>query len=383
MKRTLLTIAALAALALPSASHAQIKIGVILSMTGPAASLGISEKNALPLMDKEIGGKKVEYIVLDDTSDTTTARRLVERLVTEDKVDIILGGTTTPGSLAMVEVVARGKTPFISMAAGRQIVAPMDENRKWVFKAVYNDTIIAAVTARNMVANGVKTVAIIGFNDAYGESWTGEFSKAAEQAGLKVVASEKFNRTDTSVTAQALKVISAKPDAVLVVAVGTPGVLPQTTLIERGYKGKIYQTMGAAGGDFVRVGGAKVEGTLVAVPPMVVAETLSATNSVRGIGLDFKTRYEALNGKGTASAFAGYAWDSFLLGKAALLKSLEKTEPGSQAFRDAVRLALETNKSVPTTAGIVSMTPEDHCAFEANAPVVVQLKAGKWIPVTN
>lgn len=131
MKRTLLTIAALAALALPSASHAQIKVGVILSMTGPAASLGISEKNALPLMDKEIGGKKVEYIVLDDTSDTTTARRLVERLVTEDKVDIILGGTTTPGSLAMVEVVARGKTPFISMAAGRQIVAPMDENRKW------------------------------------------------------------------------------------------------------------------------------------------------------------------------------------------------------------------------------------------------------------
>lgn len=383
MKRTLLTIAALAALALPSASHAQIKVGVILSMTGPAASLGISEKNALPLMDKEIGGKKVEYIVLDDTSDTTTARRLVERLVTEDKVDIILGGTTTPGSLAMVEVVARGKTPFISMAAGRQIVAPMDENRKWVFKAVYNDTIIAAVTARNMVANGVKTVAIIGFNDAYGESWTGEFSKAAEKAGLKVVASEKFNRTDTSVTAQALKAISAKPDAVLVVAVGTPGVLPQTTLIERGYKGKIYQTMGAAGGDFVRVGGAKVEGTLVAVPPMVVAETLPATNSVRAIGLDFKTRYEALNGQGTASAFAGYAWDSFLLGKAALLKSLEKTEPGSQAFRDAVRLALETNKSVPTTAGIVSMTPEDHCAFEANAPVVVQLKAGKWIPVTN
>lgn len=363
-----------------AASQAQVKVGVLTSMTGPAASLGIAEKNAVPLMDKQIGGKSVEYIVLDDTSDTTMARRQVEKLVSEDKVDLILGGTTTPGSLAMVEAIGRAKTPFISMAAGRQIVSPMDENRKWVFKAVYNDTIIASATVNHMVANGIKTVAVIGFNDAYGESWTGEFARAAERAGLKIVADEKYNRTDTSVTAQALKVMALKPDAVLVAAVGTPGVLPQTTLVERGYKGKIYQTMGAVGADFIRVGGAKVEGTVVAVPPMVIAESLPADNPVRSIGIDFKKKYEELNGPGSASAFAGYSWDSFLLARQAILSALQKASPGTQEFRDAVRLALETNKSVPTTAGIVNMTPDDHCAFASNAPEMVVIKDGKLVP---
>lgn len=364
-------------LLVPAAGHAQVKVGILVSLTGPAASLGIAEKNAVALMDKEIGGKVVEYVILDDASDTTTARRLVEKLSSEDKVDIILGGTTTPASLAMVEVVGRSKLPFISMSAGRHIVTPMDENKRWVFKAVYNDTIIAALTARHMVGSGIKTVAVISFNDAYGESWTQEFTKASEQAGLKIVANEKYNRTDTSVTAQALKVLSAKADAVLVAAAGTPATLPQTTLVERGYKGKIYQTMGAVGADFLRVGGAKVEGTLVAVPPMVVAESLAESNPVRGIGVDFKTRYEKLHGAGSVSAFAGYSWDSFMLGKAAIEKALANGAPGSQEFRDAVRSALETNVAVPTTAGIVNMTSDDHCAFAQDAPVVAEVKGGK------
>ncbi len=376
-------IAALAVLLFPAAANAQIKIGVMVSMTGPAASLGISEKNAVPLMDTTIGGKSVEYIIVDDASDTTTARRLVERLASEDKVDIILGGTTTPGSLAMVEVVGQAKVPFISMAAGRSIVSPVDDNKKWVFKAVYNDTIIARATAKNMAANGVKTVGVIGANDAYGESWTGEFAKAAAESGIKIIASEKYNRTDTSVVAQALKLLSAKPDAVLVAAVGTPGVLPQATLVERGYKGKVYQTMGATGGDFIRVGGAKVENTVVAVPPMIVAETLSADNPVRAIGLDFKNRYEKLNGEGSASAFAGYSWDSFLLAKEAITKALQQAKPGTPEFRKAVRDALETNQGVKTTAGIMNMTPTDHCAFAADAPVMVQIKNGKMVPVTK
>lgn len=363
------------------AAHAQIKIGVLVSTTGPAASLGIAERNAVPLMATQIGGKSVEYVVLDDTSDTTMARRQVEKLVGDDKVDLILGGTTTPGSLAVVEFIGRARTPFVSMAAGRQIVTPMDENKRWMFKAVYNDTIIAAATAKQMAESGVKSVAVIAFNDAYGESWSGEFVAAAERAGLKIVASEKFNRTDTSVTAQVLKLSAAKPDAVLVVAVGTPGALPQTTLAERGYKGRVYQTMGAVGADFIRVGGAKVEGAVVAVPPMVIAKFLQEAHPLRSIGIDFKTKYEKVNGEGTASAFAGYAWDSFLLAKQAIEIALQKAAPGSQDFRDAVRLALETNPNVATTAGFLNMTADDHCAFAADAPVMATIKDGKLVPV--
>lgn len=377
MKKLAFAAAGLFFLFVPSASQAQIKVGVLVSMTGPAASLGIAEKNAVALMDKEINGKSIEYVMLDDASDTTTARRVIEKLASEDKVDLILGGTTTPASLAVVEVVGKSKVPFISMSAGRQIVAPMDDNRHWVFKAVYNDTIIASATAKHMAANGIKTVAVIGFNDAYGESWTGEFMKAAQAAGLTIVADEKYSRTDTSVTAQALKILAAKSDAVLVAAVGTPGTLPQTTLVERGYKGKIYQTMGAVGADFLRVGGAKVEGTIVAVPPMVVAEALPDLNPVRGIGIDFKTKYEKMYGPGSVSAFAGYSWDSFMLGKAALAAALQKAAPGTQEFRDSVRAALETNKAVPTTAGVVDMTPTDHCAFSPDAPVMAEIKDGK------
>ncbi len=383
MRSTFLRLALGMLVASTAAAEAQVKIGVLVSMTGPAASLGIAEKNAVPLMSTEIDGKTVEYILLDDTSDTTMARRQVEKLAGDDKVDVILGGTTTPGSLAVVETVGRSRVPFVSMAAGRQIVSPMDENRRWVFKAVYNDTIIAAATAKQMLANGIKTVALVSFNDAYGESWSGEFTGAAERAGLKIVANEKFNRTDTSVTAQALKVVAAKPDAVLVIAVGTPGVLPQVTLAERGYRGQVYQTMGAVGADFIRVGGSKVEGAIVAVPPMVIAESLPDSHPLRSIGLDFKTKYEKINGAGSASAFAGYSWDSFLLAKQAVQVALKKASPGTQEFRNAIRDALESNQKVATTAGFVNMTPDDHCAFASDAPVMVSIKGGKLVALSK
>ena len=248
-----------------------------VSATGPAASLGIPEKNTIALMPQTIGGQKVNYIVLDDASDTTTAVANARKLVTESKVDVLLGSTTTPNSLAMIDVAAESQTPMISMAASAAIVEPVDAKRRWVFKTPQNDIMMSLAIATHMAAAGVKTVGFIGFYDAYGEGWFREFSKIAPIKGLTIVASERYARTDTSVTGQVLKLVAAKPDAILIAASGTPAVLPQRTLKERGYAGKYYQTHGVANNDFLRVGGKDVDGTYLPSGPVLVAAQLPAT----------------------------------------------------------------------------------------------------------
>src|SRR5262245_41625660 len=220
-------------------AHADINVGVTVSATGPAASLGIPEKNTIDLMPKTIAGQKINYIVLDDASDTTAAVSNTRKLISENKVDVILGSTVTPNSLAMIDVVAENQGPMISMAASARIVEPVDAKKRWVFKTPQNDIMMSLAIAEHMAAAGVKTVAYVGFSDAYGEGWYQEFSKAADLKKLKIVANERYARTDTSVTGQVLKIVSAKPDAVLIGGSGTPAALPQKALKERGYTGKI------------------------------------------------------------------------------------------------------------------------------------------------
>ena len=248
-------------------ASADITIGVTLSATGPAASLGIPEKNTIELLPATLGGEKVNWIVLDDASDTTRAVTNTRKLISEDKVDVIVGSTVTPNSLAMVDVVADAETPMISMAASARIVDPTNPKTRWVFKTPQNDSLMADAIAVNMKANGVKTLGYIGFNDAYGDSWLGEIKRSAQTAGIKVVAEEKYNRNDASVTGQVLKLVAAKPDAILIGASGTPGATPQKELVARGYKGKIYQTHGVANPDFLRVVGADGNGTIAADRP--------------------------------------------------------------------------------------------------------------------
>ena len=281
MKFTTPLLAVALAVAAGSALAQDIKVGVTLSATGPAASLGIPERNTVALFPQTIGGRKVQYIVLDDASDTTTAVKNARKLITEDKVDVIVGSTITPNSLAMIDVAAETETPMISMAASSRIVEPVDAKRRWVFKTPQNDQQMALVIVGDMLSRGIKTVGFIGFADAYGEGWWNEFSKIAETRGLKVVANERYQRTDTSVTGQVLKLIAAKPEAVLIGASGTPAALPQKTLKERGYAGKIYQTHGVANNDFLRVCGKDCEGTLLPAGPVLVAAQLPADHPVK------------------------------------------------------------------------------------------------------
>jgi branched-chain amino acid transport system substrate-binding protein len=359
-------------------AHADINVGVTLSATGPAASLGIPEKNTITLMPKTIGGEKINYIVLDDGSDTTAAVNNTRKLIAESKVDIILGSTVTPNSLAMIDVVAEAKTPMISIAASARIVEPMDEKKKWVFKTPQNDIMMSLAIAEHMAAAGVKTVGFIGFSDAYGEGWFQEFTRAAELKKLKIVANERYGRSDTSVTGQALKIISARPDAVLVAGSGTPAALPQTTLKERGYKGTVYQTHGVANADFLRVGGKDVDGTLLPAGPVLVADQLPDSNPVKKSALAYVSAYEKAFGKGSVSTFGAHAWDAGLLLAAAIPNALKVAKPGTPEFRSALRDALEQVKDLSGAHGVFNMSATDHLGLDQRARVMVKIEKGAW-----
>ena len=361
-----------------TAAWADVNVGVTVSATGPAASLGIPERNTIALMPREIAGQKINYIVLDDASDTTAAVTNTRKLISENKVDIVLGSTTTPNSLAMIDAVTESKTPMISMAASASIVEPVDAKKRWVFKTPQNDIMMALAIAEHMAASGVKTAAYIGFSDAYGEGWAREFSKALELKKIQLVANERFSRTDTSVTGQVLKIMGAKPDAVLVGGSGTPAALPQKALKERGYAGKYYQTHGVANADFLRVGGKDVEGTLLPAGPVLVAAQLPASNPVRKSALEYIDAYEKAHGKGSVSTFGGHAWDAGLLLKAAVPVALNKAQPGTPEFRAALRDALEGTKNVAGAHGIFNMSPTDHLGLDQRARVMVKIENGTW-----
>ncbi len=380
LRITIGRVAAAAALALAATTAlADITVGVTVSATGPAASLGIPEKNTIALMPQSIGGQKVNYIVLDDASDSSTAGANARRFVSEYKVDVILGSSTTPNSLAMIDVAAESKTPMISMAASAAIVEPVDDKRRWIFKTPQNDIMMSLAVATSMAEKGAKTVGFIGFADAYGEGWFREFSKVAPLKGLTIVANERYARTDTSVTGQVLKLIAAKPDAILVAASGTPAVLPERTLKERGYAGMYYQTHGIANNDFLRVGGKDVDGTLLPSGPVLVAAQLPNSNPVKASALEYVNKYEARYGKGSVSNFGAHAWDAGRLMAVAAAQALKKAQPGTVEFRVALRDALESAREVHGAHGIFNMSPTDHLGLDQRARVMVKIENGTWV----
>jgi branched-chain amino acid transport system substrate-binding protein len=379
MRRTLALLPVALAMAGPAqAQQAEINVGVTVSATGPAASLGIPERNTFALMPKTIAGRKVNYLVLDDASDTTAAVSNTRKLITENKVDVIIGSTTTPNSLAMIDVVAEAQVPMVSMAASARIVEPVDAKKRWVFKTPQNDIMMSLAIATHMQNSGHKSVGFIGFSDAYGEGWYGEFNKIAGVKGLNIVASERYARTDTAVTGQVLKLIAAKPDAVLIAGSGTPAALPQKTLRERGYTGAIYQTHGVANSDFLRVGGKDVEGTFLPSGPVLVADQLPANHPVRKSAQAYVAAYEAAHGKGSVSTFGAHAWDAGLLVAAAVPEALKKAQPGTPAFRAALRDALEGVKELPAAHGIFNMSANDHLGLDQRARVMVKIENGSW-----
>jgi len=370
----------LAGLVLASAARADITVGVDIATTGPAAAIGIPTKNVVMMWPQTLGGQKAHYVILDDGSDPTNTVTNVRKLTSEQKIDVLVGPNTTPAALAVLDVIAESKTPMVALAANASIIEPhTDPKRKWAFKMPQNDSLMASAIVGHMARAGVKSVGFIGFNDSYGESWWNEFSPLAAKAGIKVVANERYNRTDTSVTGQVLKIMMAKPHAVLVAASSTPALLPQKTLVDRGYRGKMYQTHGIATPEFLRLGGKTVEGTLFPTGPGVVAHGLPDSHPVKKVAVEFVDRYEAKFGPGSVTQFAGDAWGAWMLLDDAVRRALQKgAKPGTPEFRAALRDAIESTSNLTVPNGVLNLKVSDHQGFDERSRVMGIVRDGKF-----
>ena len=372
------TSALLAVLALAcSSAAAQVKIGLMVSATGPTAAIGIPQKNTAALLATRVGDATVDYVQLEDGGDTTRAVQNARKLIGEDHVDALIGPSTTPNAFAILDIVAENKVPLLATVGSSSIIEPVDAKRRWVFKTTQNDDLIAAALIAHMRANGVRTAGFIGFNDAYGENWHKVFGALADKAGIAIVASESYARNDSSVTAQALKLLAARPDAVLIAGVGGPAVLPQATLYDLGYKGRVYQTHAVATDDFIRLGKAKVEGTILAAGSMLVIDDIADADPIKQVASGYMSAYEKRFGTRPAT-FGANTFDAGLLLQRAIPIALRSAKPGTEAFRAALRDALEQQKGVVGCQGVFNMSPADHNGMDERARVLIVVRDGRF-----
>jgi branched-chain amino acid transport system substrate-binding protein len=372
LKTSLITTAI--ATLLSTAALADINIGVSLALTGPGSGLGIPMQNQFKLFPKTIGGEKVNLIVLDDATDPGKGAANARRFVTEDKVDLIIGSCITTVAAAMTDIASEAGTVQL---AGSPVGVPAGKD-KWLFRLPQSNTVMGHAVVEHMKKQGVKTIGFLGYTDAYGEQWLKEIGPQLDKAGIKIVVTERFARTDTSVTPQALKINAANPDAVLVVASGSGAAMPQMGLAERGYKGKIYQTHAAATQDLMRVGGKTVEGTFVVSGPAVIAEQLPESHPSKKVSIAFVQQYEKAMGPNSRNQFAGHAYDAQVALEKALPLALKKAKPGTPEFRAAVRDSLETMGRTIFAHGVMNWTPADHWGYTMETGVMLKVVDGQF-----
>jgi branched-chain amino acid transport system substrate-binding protein len=369
LKKTLVVLLMFAAVCL--CANAEITVGVIVGATGPGAAIGGPSKSVVPLAPTTIAGQKVRYIVYDDSTDPSNAVKNARRLVAEDHVDIIIGSSSAPTCMAVVQVAAETHTPQICFS-------PLSALNPWAFQVAQPFTVVMGTVADHIKASGGKTVAYIGFSDALGDTVFAGAVPNFERTGLKLVAAERYARTDSSVTGQILKIMAAKPDAVVIGASGTPAALPQLTLMERGYKGQIYHLPAVVTKDFLHLVGKNGEGAIATAGPAVVAEQLPNSNPLKKPSLEAKKNYEAMYGAGTFNQMVSTAYDAFLLFNSAVPSALKKAKPGTPEFRQALRDTLESSKEVATTSIVFNMSPTDHAGADGRSVVLVRVEKGEW-----
>jgi len=359
------------------AAYGQVKVGLMVSATGPTSAIGIPQKNTGDMLPKKVGDATVEYIQLEDGGDTTRAVQNVKKLIQENNIDALIGPSTTPNALAILDFIADAKVPMMATVGTSSVVEPLDAKKRWVFKTTQNDDIIAGALLKHMLKNGVKTIGFIGFNDPYGENWYKVFGAMAEKAGITIVANERYARNDQSTTGQVLKLMAAKPDAVLIAAVGGPAVLPQATLFDQGYKGRIYQTHAVATDDFIKLGREKVEGTVLAAGPMLVIDEIPDANPTKKVAQAYIAAYEKQFGTKPAT-FGANTWDGGILLERAIPAALKAGKPGTEAFRIALRDAVEKEREIVGTQGVFNMSANNHNGMDDRARVLIVIRDGKF-----
>ena len=371
---TLKTLVAASALAASGAALADITIGVIAPMTGAASGLGIPAGNQAKLWPKTIAGEKLNVIVMDDATDPNQGVTHAKRFVTNDKVDVIMGSVATPVAAAVAQVAEEAATPQIAWSP---VAVPAGKD-KWLFRLPQSNAVMGHAIIEHMKKQGIKSVGFLGYSDAYGETWLNDFKPQAEKAGIKFGPVERFARADTSVTGQALKLVQANPEAILVVASGSGAAMPQLALAERGYKGKIYQTHAAATRDLMRVGGKAVEGGFVVSGPAVLAEQLPDSHPSKAEAIKFVQQYEKAYGPGSRNQFAGHAYDSIIVMEKAVPIALKKARPGTPEFRAALRDAFEQIGKTTLAHGVLNWTPTDHWGYTDDTGVMMKVTGGEF-----
>lgn len=359
-------------------AHADIKVGVVLSLTGPGASLGIPAKNTVAMWPKEVGGQKLVVSIVDDASDPTGATVAARRLTQEEKVDVLVGSSITPTSLAVMQVAGETQTPVVTLAGSDAIVLPQEGARRWAFKMPPSEPVPIKMIFEKMVAQKQKKLAIAAVSNAYGQTFVDVAQRMAGPAGIEIVGVERFAATDTSFVAQAVKLTGQSPDAVLIVAAGTAGALPHLELKKRGFAGTIFQTQAVANNDFLRVGGKDVDGAFLPVSPLLVAEQLPESNVVKPVALAYVGKFEAQNGPGSRSLFGAMAWDAMAIIAKAVPAALQKGPPGTLEFRKGLRDAIETSQELVLTQGVYTMSATDHNGADRRSQVMVRIENGKW-----
>ncbi|MGA3128718.1 MAG: ABC transporter substrate-binding protein [Candidatus Korobacteraceae bacterium] len=378
--RRFFLIASLLAFVAVGAVAQELTVGVDLSTTGEMAAIGIPQKNGFMIVaPPTIAGLKVKYVYYDDASDPTIAVQNVKRMISEDHIDVLIGPTFTSTSLAVQEALMDGKVPGFAFGQTVSIVTPVDAKRRWVFKTVPNDiTFVNAVVNHMLTKTKVRTLGIIAVSDGFGETWINVTQQVAVPKGIKIVGIERYGRADNSCTPQVLRIMKYNPDAILIAASSTAAVTPHLGLIERGYKGKIYQSGGSVNPDFLRLGGKAVEGSFNEQSPFVVAEQLPDGYPFKKGAVDFLKQYEAKYGAGSRASYAAYGGDSIRLIAAAVPTALKKGKPGTFQFREALRDALENSKNVVGLSAVFTMSPTDHTGINELGMCVLRVENGKW-----
>ncbi|HTP70639.1 MAG TPA: ABC transporter substrate-binding protein [Burkholderiaceae bacterium] len=354
---------------------ADLKVGLSVSLSGPNSSLGIpyaKGMQAAVAYKPEINGRKVQLIVLDDASDPTNAGRNARKLVEEEKVDILMGSSGVPATIAISQVGRESRTPMIGLSP---ISLPATE-ADWTVTVAQPPQLMIDAVVQRMKRDGVKTVGYIGFTDAWGDLVYNSLMKATAPAGIKVVTNERYARADQSVTGQVLKIVAARPDAVMTGGSGTPGALPYLALAERGFKGNVYGQHGLINPDFVRVAGASANGSLMPTGPVIVAEQLPNDYPTKKLALDFRAVFQKVNGAPTTDAFSAYSFDGYMVFADAAARA--KGEPGTPEFRAALRDAIFSSKEVIGTHGVYNFKPGDLYGVDERARVIVKLDNGQW-----
>ncbi len=351
-----------------------IKIGSFLSITGPASFLGDPELKTLQLYIEKINaqggvaGKKLELVHYDDGGDANKARTFVKRLIEDDKVDIIVGGTTTGTTMAAIPLVEQAQIPLISLAGGIEITEPV---KKWVFKTPQSDRMAAIKVLNDMKKRGLTKVALISGTGGFGASGRKQTLDVASKEGIEILADETYGPKDTDMTAQLTKIKNTPGvQAIFNFDFGQGPAIVTKNYAQLGIKLPFYESHGAASNSYIELAGAAAEGVRISASALLIADSLPANDVQKKVLVDYKKTYEDAF-KSPVSTFGAYAYDGLMIATDAIKRA-------GSADKAKVRDAIEKTKNYVGATGVVNMSPEDHMGLDLSAFRILEIKNGGW-----